>query len=105
MPRTSDLYNYRELEATKQQIHLAKLLRSPPATDTLPNRGIIHCELETFDIDTAPEFISLSYTWGDSSATQYILIDNKPFIVRMNLFDFLSVFRSDDTNTCYLWID
>jgi hypothetical protein len=66
---------------------------------------MIHCELETFDLDTAPEYIALSYTWGDASNNQHIIVGNKAMAVGMNLFDFLYAFRSDDANIRHLWID
>lgn len=105
MPQTSDFYRYRELDGSKQQIRLARLLRSQPVANTLYKRDFIYCELEIFDINTAPEFIALSYTWGGPSDNRYIAINNKLLAVRMNLFDFLSAFRSDEANTQYLWID
>ncbi|KAI4961455.1 hypothetical protein J4E86_000483 [Alternaria arbusti] len=84
MPQTSDFYRYRELDGSKQQIRLARLLRSQPVANTLYKRDFIYCELEIFDINTAPEFIALSYTWGGPSDNRYIAINNKLLAVRMN---------------------
>jgi hypothetical protein len=50
---------------------------------------VIHCAIETFEIDTAPEYIALSYTRGSPKDMCAIYIDNKPFQIRQNLFDFL----------------
>lgn len=103
--RTADIYQYTKLDTMKKQTRLLKLLRPPSAANILPERGIIHCKLETFDIDTAPEYIGLSYTWGDPSDNRYIFVDNKPMTVRTNLFDFLYAFRLDKDNIHYIWID
>jgi hypothetical protein len=103
--RTANVYQYTRLDTKKQQIRLLKLSRPPSAANVLPDRNMIHCELETFDLDTAPEYIALSYTWGDASNNQHIIVGNKAMTIRMNLFDFLYAFRSDDANIRHLWID
>jgi hypothetical protein len=103
--RTADIYQYTKLDTMKKQTRLLELLRPPSAANILPERGIIHCKLETFDIDTAPEYIGLSYTWGDPSDNRCIFVDNKPMTVRTNLFDFLYAFRLDKDNIHYIWID
>ena len=66
---------------------------------------MVHCELETFDLDATPEYIALSYTWGDASNNPHIIVGNNTMVIRMNLFDFLYAFRSDDANIRHLWID
>ncbi|KAF1830797.1 HET-domain-containing protein [Decorospora gaudefroyi] len=103
--RPSASYQYKPLDTTKQQIRLLKLHRLPPTFAALLHTDAVHCEIETFDIDTAPAYIALSYTWGDPAYSRIIYLDNRPFRVRTNLFDFLCAFRSDNANIYYLWID
>lgn len=55
-----------------------------------------------FDPDTAPEYIALSYVWGEPTPVQPISVNSKLLHTRQNLFDFLDVFRDDDANDCYL---
>lgn len=50
------------------------------------------------------QYRALSYTWGNSPANETIELDGTPFMVRKNLWDFLSLARSRGFDT-YLWID
>jgi hypothetical protein len=95
-------YQYTPLDMTKQQIRLITLHRLPTTLVTLLDTDTIHCAIETFDVETVPAYIALSYTWGSPEDTRIVYIDNKPFRIRTNLFDFLGTFRSDDANTRYL---
>lgn len=100
-------YTHQALDTTKEQIRLIKLRQALPrehvnAADAPPP---VACDMATFDLDTAPEYIALSYVWGDPDTLQPILVNNKTMHIRQNLFDFLCVFRNYDTNGCYLWID
>jgi hypothetical protein len=94
----SQLYDYKPLDLTKQQIRLITL---KPGSADAP----VQCGLETFDIDSRPPYLALSYTWGPPSPTACILIDGKHFEVRQNLYDFLVAFRNDEYNKEYIWID
>jgi hypothetical protein len=86
-------------------MRLIKLHRPPLTSVRVPKADAVHCDIESFDIETAPEYIALSYTWGSPNELQTIYIDDKPFVVRQNLFDFLDIFRLEETNTRHLWID
>lgn len=76
---TANVCQYTKLDTKKQQIRLLKLSRPPSAANVLPDRNMIH-----FDLDTAPEYIALSYTWGDASNNQHIIVGNKAMTIRMN---------------------
>jgi hypothetical protein len=96
-----EAYQYTLLDTTRQQIRLVKL-RKPffPVA-----QQVVYWVMETFDIETAPEYIALSYVWGDASEAKLTCMENKPLKIRENLFDFLVTFRTDEANTSYLWID
>jgi hypothetical protein len=79
-------------------------------------------ELQIFDLDHAPPYMALSYMWGDAANDNTIWIDDQPFMIRQNLFDFLHSFatmRTKEFDTifankgdrctspfdAYIWID
>jgi hypothetical protein len=65
------------------------------------------CELETESRLSDPEqvqYTALSYTWGHSTPLHTIYLDDKPFSVRQNLWNFLRMARNTEL-TGYLWID
>jgi hypothetical protein len=66
----------------------------------------ISCDFHVLDLDTKNPipYIALSYTWGDPPSTEIINLNGKPFLVRKNLWDFLTQARSNCLEE-YLWID
>ena len=94
----SQSYEYKPLDLAKQQIRLITLKPGPADCP-------VQCDLKTFDIDSQPPYLTLSYTWGPPSPTAFILVDGKHFEVRQNLYDFLLAFRNDGRNKEYIWID
>jgi Heterokaryon incompatibility protein (HET) len=52
----------------------------------------------------SPEYVAVSYAWGDSQSSQRIFIDGNAFAVRENAFQALSRLRSKDTARI-IWID
>lgn len=49
----------------------------------------VHIQLRIFELNKAPMFSALSYTWGPESPSYSITIDNSSFTVRSNLNSFL----------------
>ena len=49
----------------------------------------VECVLEHVSLDSEPEFIALSYTWGDPEVTSEIWLDGQEYHVTMNLKSFL----------------
>jgi hypothetical protein len=105
----ADRYVYQPLDHTRRQtrlIHLELLsVYDDPATS-----GPIECTMEIFDLDKAPPFTALSYTWGPAAPSNQMLVDGKPVTVRENLFQFLQEFRTtepdpDNDSDEWLWID
>lgn len=78
----------------------------PPTSPDMSD--IISCRLSVISMDSRPEYRALSYVWGDPSATKVILVDNTPFKVRINLWNYLVQARSEERCTLeprYIWVD
>ncbi|KAI8933252.1 hypothetical protein NX059_009883 [Plenodomus lindquistii] len=106
----ANMYQYEPLDQTRQQIRLMKLYRNPFVTvghSIHPQSSLtkLSCSIRIFDLDNAPAYTALSYTWGRSAPVRRIRIDGKDMSIRVNLHDFLEAFCNDPANTCYLWID
>lgn len=69
------------------------------------------CRLRTFALENAPSYCAVSYTWGDSDDTTYILVDGKRMEVRQNCEYVLkqakwySNGRRAPTRRRYFWCD
>jgi hypothetical protein len=68
------------------------------------NDSLIRCKLRTVSLRTLPHYTALSYVWGASTLTRDILLDNKPFTVRENLWTFLQQARERQERSLF-WID
>ncbi|OAG06673.1 uncharacterized protein CC84DRAFT_1142628, partial [Paraphaeosphaeria sporulosa] len=65
----------------------------------------IHCKLRDYQLDSAPPYEALSYTWGDDSKSACrISLDGLPFHIRPNLRDALRRLRQP-RGTRIIWID
>ncbi|KAJ8114398.1 hypothetical protein OPT61_g3718 [Boeremia exigua] len=78
-------YSHQPLVYWKSQI---RLLRVEPDL-----YGPIRCKVEIFDLNRAPAYAALSYTWGPEYPVYDILIDGKALSVRKNLHHFLKCRR------------
>jgi hypothetical protein len=58
--------------------------------------GLIKCKLKHIELHSnqTPDYRALSYTWGAPHPVQRIELNNQPFLVRQNLYDFLKAFRA-----------
>jgi hypothetical protein len=83
---------------TSHAIRLLRIHDGPPDTQ-------LRCSLETYSYDACPAYWALSYTWGPEAPSHMILVNDKRFHVRQNLFDFLKSFRSPYNVEFHLWID
>lgn len=71
-------------------------------------RGDISCTLQHFEGDTrtCPDYVALSYVWGDSTPMHTIYINGLVFKVHQSLWEFLSNIRSKkDTERTWFWTD
>jgi hypothetical protein len=82
------IYKHQPLGVEKHQIRLLK--RCGSSGHTMGYR------LTTFDFESAPKYVALSYTWGDKRPTGFISIDGKEFEIRMNLLNFLRTYETDE---------
>src|ERR1700761_7326922 len=64
----------------------------------------IVCELHAFKVDEAPEYVAISYTWGDSTPTRIVTINGEAINVRMNCYDALWQARHHNLSS-YHWLD
>ncbi|KAI1421092.1 HET-domain-containing protein [Xylaria sp. FL1777] len=97
----NDLYQYRALAETRQQIRLIKLEKR---SSELPPR----CSIHAFDLASAPKYIALSYTWGPPYPSYKMFIDDQAFEIRENLYNFLRSFQTGSTmrtDIPYMYID
>ncbi|EEU40601.1 uncharacterized protein NECHADRAFT_75911 [Fusarium vanettenii 77-13-4] len=77
-----------------------RLLRIVPGS----SNDEIHCTVNTFDINTAPNYHALSYEWGPKSPLALIHVMGQPTTIRSNLFNFLSRLKVHASHG-YLWCD
>ena len=90
----SNAFEYREIE-DPGEIRLIKVHQ----------RGKhIGVRLEHYDLDNAPDYSALSYTWGDATRIREIMVNRRQFPVRLNLYQFLEVFQARHQNE-WLWVD
>ncbi|EUC47207.1 hypothetical protein COCMIDRAFT_52629, partial [Bipolaris oryzae ATCC 44560] len=64
----------------------------------------IHCRLRSHQLNSAPPYEALSYTWGDEESTCRISLDGLPFDIRPNLRNALRRLRQS-SSTRTIWID
>ena len=88
---------YQPLDTTRQQIRLLKITSDA-------NRDQIRCDSQTFDLDVAPSYNTLSYAWGPQTNPQQIMLNDCPVCIGQNLYDFLLVFLARDGQP-WIWID
>jgi hypothetical protein len=115
-------FRYEPLSSEKPQIRLLKLIDLPSSGESgLEKRQCYHWQLTTFDLESALTYHALSYTWHcpfreeELQPSQYacidwdspskeIIVNDRVFSVRMNLYQFLEVVQFEKS-TEYLWID
>lgn len=73
-----------------------------------PGRGWdeIHCNLKParLSMESTPDFEALSYAWGNSSATRFVICDGKKLPITESLHVALRHLRLSDRDRC-LWAD
>ena len=87
------LYKHQPLDLRKHQIRLLKMRN--------PIEHTLEYHLVTFDFESAPSYVALSYTWGEEQPTGIVSIDGKEFEIRINLYNFLKTYATEG----YLWVD
>ena len=99
------------LELGRGQIRLIEVLPS--------EQPHIRCRIRTFEQSCCPEYVAVSYVWGDERDARTITINGRSFLVKVNLHTFLRVVSSMLLKACgqrrsvapfllpaaHLWID
>ena len=110
-------FRHGRLDGSKQQIRLARILpldAQAPDLNAAPSQPRISCSLEVYDLPANgdanvhiedPDYICLSYAWGDENPKQTILLNGIPFIIRQNLFDLLCAMQERQEHGNLFWID
>jgi hypothetical protein len=80
----SQAYQYTLLSDPTSQIRLLEVVCGPTEAN-----GRIRCKLTNWDMETAPSYHAISYTWGPEEPTETILLDHGLASVRKNCADVL----------------
>ncbi len=94
---TPEMYEYSPLPITGR----IRLLVIEPSNH---REDLIRCRLDDYETSSQKEYDALSYTWGNDDAIWPILVNEKRFFVRRNLYSALCVLRSS-TQERTLWVD
>lgn len=99
------LRSYRPLDPSKEEIRIFVMDYCEPDDDS-----VICGHMETISLSAPqiPEYIALSYTWGDDTRTEWITIDSEPVEVRKTLWSFLKNLRTRASRKKYcnrFWAD
>ncbi|OCK80109.1 HET-domain-containing protein [Lepidopterella palustris CBS 459.81] len=98
------VYEYRHLHPQNREIRLLRLVSQEGRNgDSENGPEIIQATLEHASLEDKPDYIALSYTWGDPNRTKPILLDGTPVEVTENLVAALRWLIRDDISA--LWID
>lgn len=101
-PSTTPSFQYEPLDLTKQQIRLVEI---PALSSQRGSKSPLHLRIWNQDFKDA-KYRALSYAWGPPPSTRTIYLNDRPFAIRENLYEFLLVARKDSElpNTAF-WID
>jgi hypothetical protein len=80
-------YHTLPLDPSRNQIRLLGLTKSSVECDPILSY------ISIYDIDKAPPYKALSYTWGPPEPMHPIFVNYRKFTVRQNLFRFLESYR------------
>jgi hypothetical protein len=91
-------YTHEALQEAREQIRLVMIQRA-----RFDEPLAVH--VQVFDLEAAPRYSALSYTWGSANRLHRIAVDGKCLDIRENLFHFLREFRQEPGRPEWLWID
>lgn len=67
---------YTRIDKLRREIRLLKIL---------PGDGQIQLTTQTFDLDTSPDYVALSYVWGTETSPKNAILNGTAFEMRRNL--------------------
>ena len=88
-------FQHEPLDQSSNAIRVVQVL--PSSTEDLLECQITHTIL-------SDKYTAVSYMWGPSDRLRTILVNNRSFLIRYNLWHFLNVMRQQQA-TLELWID
>ncbi|ETS76634.1 hypothetical protein PFICI_12021 [Pestalotiopsis fici W106-1] len=88
--------SYRYSELKRGEIRLVRIL---PA-----KMSAIKCAIEHYSLANVPEYVAVSYAWGDVGDTEQIYVDGMKHCISASLFGALSAFRQRE-NEVFIWAD
>lgn len=88
---TTRPFQHQDLDDSENQIRLFQLSYDDKAP-------LICCQIKTFELNTCPEFIAISYMWGPPEPRKAIVVNDAEFEVRQNLWDLLLTLRLEEPN-------
>ncbi|EXJ74130.1 uncharacterized protein A1O5_02424 [Cladophialophora psammophila CBS 110553] len=92
---------YRPLDRSQNEIRLLKLL--PQGGDD-KYKFIPACQIFYASLLDEPQYVALSYVWGNQETNRVILVDDLQVRVRENLYDAMMALRTIHNNLI-IWID
>ncbi|KAI3319452.1 HET-domain-containing protein [Xylariaceae sp. AK1471] len=107
--RSADCVSRLEVHAVQPPLKSIRLLKLLSSTD-ITNRNTTSTDVtpkysaEDFPYVHYPEYIALSYVWGEENLTSTICVNGENVQVRTNLFQALSTIKESDPDA-YLWAD
>lgn len=95
---TGNPFEHKRLKETSFHIRLLKVARD--------SRGGISISLQPFELESAPVYCALSYTWGEDTLLHSVNVNGALFAIRDNLQSFFdTMLNKDDFKRHYWWID
>ena len=97
-------YTYRQLDHQVEEIRLLALKPRSGRKKT----EVVKCELVNVPLsmkDAVPAYKALSYSWGNPSPADLILVDGLRHYIAKNLNAFLRRQREECATRQYFWID
>lgn len=68
------MYKHEPLDMAKSQIRLLRIPKDKLWRNVLSSQPI-YCDITTFDLRTAPEYIALSYVWGSPYSKSFVYVN------------------------------
>jgi len=94
-------YPYQALNSKNGEIRILYLSSSPDPESE------IECRLVHYHLEENPQFMAISYVWGEAETMRSILLDGVRVEIRQNLFQILQTDRYSETSTAEtrFWVD
>lgn len=92
-------FRYKPLQPETKEIRLLHIY-----TDST-GASEIRCQIRHVNLDSPPDYIALSYTWGKDPPVFSILCDWKSFNVTSNLYSALLRLRDGEDHPKHVWVD